>query len=254
MIYRQTSEGSNKGFTLVELLVVIGIIAVLIGLLLPSLGRARAQANRVVCASNLRDIYNAMIMYMNDSKGWMFPVGHLRANGTRETFGTNKPPHERWPAILYAHALPAMRQPLPYDPALYQDVWPNPDFPAEPFTPRVLVCPADFEPFEAHSYMVNQHVADRLGGIRFGQREMGSLTASELILVGEKKTNVRDYHMEVGDFAAGKVEEYRHGIRLGSNYLFFDGHVDWRPPDRAKTGIDPWAPITNEEPPPPLDP
>src|SRR5687768_16335519 len=64
-----------RAFTLVELLVIAGIIAVLISLLLPSLTRARDASRRVACLSNLRQLLIAHGMYCQDSQGTLWPAG-----------------------------------------------------------------------------------------------------------------------------------------------------------------------------------
>jgi prepilin-type N-terminal cleavage/methylation domain-containing protein len=60
------------GFTLVELLVVIGIIALLISILLPSLSRAREAAKQTACLSNIRNMGTATQMFVNENDGWLF--------------------------------------------------------------------------------------------------------------------------------------------------------------------------------------
>lgn len=86
-------HGRRHAFTLVELLVVIGIIAVLIGVLLPALQKARRAAATVQCSSNMKQIAMGMVMYINANKGH-FPPAQIKQDST------NYPNGWWWPTEL----------------------------------------------------------------------------------------------------------------------------------------------------------
>jgi type II secretory pathway pseudopilin PulG len=215
---RRRLRGSTgaAGFSIVELLVVIGIIAILLGLLLPAMQRAKVHARMIACRSNMRQIGQAMMIYSNENGGWLFPPDH----------GLDVPLQQRW-------FLMVLKPPPPKDP--------NSDDPRD-WTPPIMLCPADDqEPREWHSYILNHHLVEH--HILYSSKPPANLTSSSVVVMGEKLTLSTNYYVETkpgGTTYFEQVDEHRHGVQNGSNYLYLDMHVGPRERNLPVFGLDPW--------------
>jgi prepilin-type N-terminal cleavage/methylation domain-containing protein/prepilin-type processing-associated H-X9-DG protein len=98
---------ARHAFTLVELLVVIGIIAILIAILLPALQAARKQADRVKCASAMKQIGNAYFLYAHDNQGWWPVMEHTYTSNTPS--GAPAARNKRWHDFIGKYLIAPIR-------------------------------------------------------------------------------------------------------------------------------------------------
>jgi prepilin-type N-terminal cleavage/methylation domain-containing protein len=219
--FQNNSLRSAGGFTLVELLVVIAIIAIMIGILMPSLSRAQQEAQSAVCLSNLRQVGVATLSYADDNNGWLFPTD----------MGWD-------PQHVYYDTTQGIE--------IY-NVWTTKVFTS--WNPPVMLCPSDDQPDGDHSYVMNEHLG--YWNVKYSTGLPYGISPAQVVLAGEKVSTVYDYYMEYGDFDR-VVDQYRHGTKIGSNYLFLDMHAESQLPAQAKVGLDPWDFANGIQPPTPI--
>lgn len=212
-----TRCSSSRGFTLIELLVVIAIIGILAAILFPAFLKARATAQRISCASNMKQLGMAFIQYTqeSDERLPLVQVGGGGDLGGWIYFGTfrftDSPPTDFYPEL--GSIFPFIKE------------------------ANVYRCPVDDVATRSRgTYAANGCAFSPTGNMRIGKSLSEFAAPTRWLLLAEEDNtgngmgganSTDDGYMAIGN----QISDRHLG---GSNIAFLDGHVKWYRPDVVK--------------------
>ena len=222
---RPAARPRRPAFTLVELLVVIGIVAVLIAILLPVLRKAQEQARQAVCASNQRQICMAALQYANQNQGWLPRIDDPYLNFNQPSQGVIQfQPPRAWIDFTRGELMPYVGK----DPAIRQRVFGCPSDP----DPKVFVNLMTGAPaLRNFSFSLNKGLAFPSPRVRWGCVRLTQIRGAEhkIIVVemdspGGIVADINYMTFSQGTTSIVPLLTARHSGFC--NEAFFDGHVE----------------------------